>query len=76
MSALSLPGIVDQRWAAACASPSLAQWHSVMVWLEDFASSLAEHRSTAHLAIQALQKAAEARQKMRELMPEIEEVEA
>lgn len=33
----NLPGIIQQRWAAAAENPTIPQWRSLGVWLENFA---------------------------------------
>ncbi len=70
--ATSLPGIISQRWAAAVAAPSLRQWYSIAIWLEDFARITGAHPATEHMADELRTLAAEARQHVRALLPEIE----
>jgi hypothetical protein len=42
-----LPGIIQQRWAAACAEPSIPRWRSLAIWCEDFAEQLEAARYMA-----------------------------
>lgn len=65
----TLPGIIKQRWAAAAENPSIQQWRSLAVWIEDFADACEKHVETQHLVSGMRRMAAEAWDNMRSLQP-------
>lgn len=72
----TLPGIIKQRWSTAAQNPSIQQWRSVAVWLDDFANECAKHAETKHLVAGIRRMSAEAWQNMRNLQPVRDEVAA
>lgn len=64
-----LPGIIQQRWNAAVENPTIPQWRSLAVWLENFADQCAEHAETRHLVAPLRAKADEAWLNMVKLQP-------
>lgn len=64
-----LPGIIQQRWAAAAENPTIPQWRSVAVWVENFADQCAEHAETRHLVAAMRKLADEAWRNMVKLQP-------
>lgn len=68
----TLPGIIQQRWAAVCEAPSLTRWRSLAVWLDDFADACAGEVETQHMAEPLRALADEAWQNMLALQPERE----
>ncbi len=69
MNTIELPGIIQQRWAAACESPNIPRWRSLAQWCENFADLCAAHPETAHLAGPAREMADEAYRNMVALQP-------
>ncbi len=67
-----LPAIIHQRWAAACAEPSIPQWRSLAVWVENFADTCAEHPETRGMVAELRELADEAWRNMVALQPERE----
>lgn len=69
MNMTTSPGIIQQRWAAASASPSIPQWRSLAVWVENFADLCAAESETRHLVPELRELADEAWRNCRALMP-------
>lgn len=65
----NLPGIIQQRWAAALERPSIPQWRSLAVWVENFADLCAEHDETRHMVAALRELADEAWRNCRDLLP-------
>lgn len=79
MNTSILPGIIQQRWAAAVQAPSsIPQWRSIACWLEDFAGQCQGHPNTDPLVPELRRMAEEAWGKMHDLqrVPELEGVAA
>lgn len=69
MKTATLPGIIKQRWAAAAHNPSIQQWRSLAVWIDDFANACAKHGETEHLVEGMRRLSAEAWENMRRMHP-------
>jgi hypothetical protein len=72
MNTDNIPGIIQQRWAAACEAPSIQQWRSLGAWIENFADLCAAYPNTRPLVPQLREMADEARRNMVALQPERE----
>lgn len=68
----NLPGIIQQRWAAACAEPSIPRWRSLAVWVENFADICEGQPETQHMVAELRELADEAWRNMVALQPERE----
>ena len=66
---LEIPGIIEQRWAAAAADPSIPQWRSLGQWYENFAEQCEAHPETRHHAARLRELADEAYRNMKALQP-------
>lgn len=75
MNTSILPGLIQQRWAAAAESPSIPQWRSLATWVENFADLCQEHAETRHLVGGLRALADQAWRNMRDLQP-VRELEA
>ena len=66
---MNLPGIIQQRWAAALENPTIPQWRSLAVWVENFADVCDGAAETRHLVPQLRELADEAWRNMVALQP-------
>lgn len=67
MTTSILPGIIQQRWSAAEQSPSIPQWRSIGVWLNDLADQCQGHPNTDLMVPELRRLADEAFNNMRAL---------
>lgn len=66
---MNLPGIIRQRWNAAAENPTIPQWRSLAVWIENFADLCADEAETRHLVPELRALADQAWNNCRALLP-------
>ncbi len=69
MNMTNIPAIIVQRWAEACATPTIQRWRSLAQWTENFADLCDAHADTRPLVPQLREMTDEAWRNMVALHP-------